>query len=74
MTHQNNKLVVVHMDARKLKREPDASFPSFSKAKLEKLIDLPPWPNRAEDRCPRSAVADASARRRGMDRGLPLLA
>jgi hypothetical protein len=118
MTHHNNKLVVVHMDARKLKREPDTNFRSFSKAKLEKLIekavvdayteeeqalglltmlqehlalpfstnvlgidtrwpdcrDLPPWPNLAEDRCPRSAVADASARRRGMDRGLPLLA
>ena len=37
--HQNNKLVVVHMDARKLKREPDTNFPSFSKAKLEKLIE-----------------------------------
>ena len=39
MTHQNNKLGVVHMDARKLKREPDTNFPSFSKAKLEKLIE-----------------------------------
>ena len=39
MTHQNNKLVVVHMDARNLKREPDTNFPSFSKAKLEKLIE-----------------------------------
>jgi hypothetical protein len=39
MTHQNSKLVVVHMDARKLKREPDTNFPSFSKAKLEKLIE-----------------------------------
>ena len=39
MTHQNNQLVVVHMDARKLKREPDTNFPSFSKAKLEKLIE-----------------------------------
>jgi hypothetical protein len=39
MTHQNNKLVVVHMDARELKREPDTNFPSFSKAKLEKLIE-----------------------------------
>lgn len=39
MTHQNNKLVVVHMDAGKLKREPDTNFPSFSKAKLEKLIE-----------------------------------
>jgi len=39
MTHQNNKLVVVHMDARKLKREPDTNFRSFSKAKLEKLIE-----------------------------------
>jgi len=39
MTHHNNMLVVVHMDARKLKREPDTNFPSFSKAKLEKLIE-----------------------------------
>ena len=39
MTQQNNKPVVVHMDVRKLKREPDTNLPSFSKAKLEKLIE-----------------------------------
>jgi hypothetical protein len=39
MTQQNNKSVVVRMDARKLKREPDTNFPSISKAKLEKLIE-----------------------------------
>lgn len=36
MTHQNTKPVVVHMDVRKLKR--DTNLPSFSKAKLEKLM------------------------------------
>jgi hypothetical protein len=36
MTQQNNKPVAVHMDVRKLKREPDTNIPSFSKAKLEK--------------------------------------
>jgi hypothetical protein len=39
MTQQNNKSVVVHMDVRKLKREPDTNPPSFSKAKLDKLIE-----------------------------------
>ena len=39
MTHQNTKTVVVHMDVRKLKRDPDPNLPSFSKAKLEKLIE-----------------------------------
>jgi hypothetical protein len=40
MTHQNTKPVVVHMDVRKLKRDyPDTNLPSFSKAKLEKLIE-----------------------------------
>jgi calcium binding protein len=38
-TQQNNKPVVVRMDARKLKREPDTKLPSLSKAKLEKLIE-----------------------------------
>jgi hypothetical protein len=38
MTHQNNKVVVVHMDVRKLKGKPDTNLPSFCKAKLEKLI------------------------------------
>lgn len=39
MTQQNKKPVVVHMDGRKLKREPDTTLPFFSKAKLEKLIE-----------------------------------
>jgi hypothetical protein len=39
MTQQNKKPVVVHMDGRKLKREPDTKLPLFSKAKLEKLIE-----------------------------------
>jgi hypothetical protein len=39
MTHQNTKPVVNHMDVRKLKRDPDMNLPSFSKAKLEKLIE-----------------------------------
>src|SRR5260370_27074452 len=39
MTDQNTKAVVVHMDVRKLKRDPDTNLPSFSKAKLEKLIE-----------------------------------
>jgi hypothetical protein len=39
MTQQNNKPVVVHMDVRKLKGKPDTNLPSFSKAKLEKLIE-----------------------------------
>jgi hypothetical protein len=39
MTQKNNKPFVVHMDVRKLKREPDTNLSSFSKAKLEKLIE-----------------------------------
>ncbi len=39
MTHQNPKPVVVHIDVRKLKRDPDTNLPSFSKAKLKRLID-----------------------------------
>jgi hypothetical protein len=39
MTHQSNKDVVVHMDVCKLKGKPDTNLPSFSKAKLEKLIE-----------------------------------
>jgi len=39
MTHLNTKPVVVHMDVRKLKGKPDTNLPSFSKAKLEKLIE-----------------------------------
>ena len=39
MTQQNKKPVGVHMDGRKLKREPDTKLKLFSKAKLEKLID-----------------------------------
>jgi hypothetical protein len=29
MTHQNNKVVVVHMDVRKLKGKPDTNLSSF---------------------------------------------
>lgn len=39
MTQRKKKPVVVHMDVRKLKREPDTNLPSFSKVKLEKLIE-----------------------------------
>ena len=39
MTQQSNKLVVVHMDVSKLKPDPDTNLPSFSKVKLEKLIE-----------------------------------
>jgi len=39
MTQKNNKPVVVHMDVRKLKGKPDTNLPSFSKVKLEKLIE-----------------------------------
>ena len=39
MTQKNNKPAVVHMDVRKLKGKPDTNLPSFSKAKLEKLIE-----------------------------------
>ena len=39
MTHQNTKPVVVHIDVRKLKRDPGTNLPSFSKAKLKRLID-----------------------------------
>jgi hypothetical protein len=36
---KNNKPAVVHMDVRKLNVKPDTNLPSFSKAKLEKLIE-----------------------------------
>jgi hypothetical protein len=39
MTQKKSKPVVVHMDVRKLKGKPDTNLPSFSKAKLEKLIE-----------------------------------
>jgi calcium binding protein len=39
MTQQNKKPVGIHMDGRKLKREPDTKLKLFSKAKLEKLIE-----------------------------------
>jgi hypothetical protein len=39
MTQQNNEPVVVHMDVCKLKGKPDTNLPSFSRAKLEKLIE-----------------------------------
>jgi hypothetical protein len=39
MTQKNNKPALVHMDVRKLNGKPDTNLPSFSKAKLEKLIE-----------------------------------
>lgn len=39
MTKQNDKPVVVHMDIRKLRPEPETNVPSLSKAKLEALIE-----------------------------------
>jgi hypothetical protein len=39
MTQKKHKpVVVVHMDVRKLKPEPETNLPSVSKARLEKLI------------------------------------
>ena len=39
MTQECNKPVVVHMDIRNLKPEPETNLPSLSKAKLEALIE-----------------------------------
>ena len=39
MTQECNKPVVVHMDIRKLKPEPETNLPSLSKTKLEALIE-----------------------------------
>ena len=39
MTKQNDKLVVVHMDVRKLKPEPDMNLPAVGQAKLKRLIE-----------------------------------
>ena len=39
MTEERSKPVVVRMDIRKLKPEPDMNLPSLSKAKLEALIE-----------------------------------
>jgi len=39
MTKQNDKPVVVHMDVRKLKPEPETNLPRVSQAKLKKLIE-----------------------------------
>jgi hypothetical protein len=39
MTQKKSKLVVVHMDIRKLRPEPETNLPSLSKAKLESLIE-----------------------------------
>jgi calcium binding protein len=39
MTKQNDKLVVVHMDVRKLKPEPDINLPAIGHAKLKRLIE-----------------------------------
>lgn len=38
MTQKKHESVVVHMDIRKLKPEPETNLPSVSKARLEKLI------------------------------------
>ena len=38
MTQKKHEPVVVHMDIRKLKPEPETNLPSVSKARLEKLI------------------------------------
>jgi hypothetical protein len=38
MTQKQSKPVVVHMDVRKLKPEPETNLPSVSEARLEKLI------------------------------------
>lgn len=39
MTKQNYKPVVIHMDVRKVKPEPETNLPSFSQAKLKRLIE-----------------------------------
>ena len=39
MTKQNDQPVVVHMDVRKLKPEPETNLPPVSHAKLKKLIE-----------------------------------
>ena len=39
MTQQNSKPIVVHMDVRKLKPEPETHLPTLTKAKLAKLIE-----------------------------------
>ena len=39
MTQKRSTPVVVHMDIRKLKPEPETNLPSLSKAKLEALIE-----------------------------------
>jgi len=39
MTKQNDKPVVVHIDIRKLKPEPETNLPSVSQAKLKDLIE-----------------------------------
>ena len=39
MTQKRSKPVVVHMDIRKLKPEPETNLPTLSKARLEALIE-----------------------------------
>lgn len=39
MAAKSNKPVVVHMDVRKLKPEPETRLPKLSKAKLEALVE-----------------------------------
>jgi len=39
MTQKQGKPPTVHVDIRKLKRKPESNFPSFSRAKIEALIE-----------------------------------
>jgi hypothetical protein len=39
MTKQSDKPVVVHMDIRKLKPDPETNLPALGKAKLEALVE-----------------------------------
>lgn len=39
MAAKSNKPVVVHMDVRKSKPEPESKLPKLSKAKLEALVE-----------------------------------
>jgi hypothetical protein len=39
MTQERNKPVVIHMDIRKLKPDPETNLPPLSKTKLEALIE-----------------------------------
>ena len=39
MTSRNDEPIVVHMDIRKLKPEPETNLPKLSKKQLDALID-----------------------------------